>query len=192
MLLLCAWGEPPDPPTFAVRNLDNGQAAVIVSNPTDKPIKLSLPANAVLSHPQLQDQMLLQPARQLSIAAHGQSQFRSTTMCVGHRKEVNEGQGYQLNLMPHHQAERAQLMLEVCRRLQAQGDLPPLPMLAGNQITVVAQWAYWCESGQASKADLSALVHSQIKYEPKDEPEVEKAVDNAWEAIDLTRKQAPK
>lgn len=191
-LFVPGWGQPVMPPSFELQNAGNGLATVIVRNPSTQSLKLTIPANAVLAHPQLQDQMLLDKSRVVTLAPHSQSQFRSAVMCVGDRREATQGTGFQLSCEPHPQAQQAQKMLETCRQLQREGDLPPTPMLPGNQTNVIAQWAYWSERGQVGKEDLSILVHHQLKAEPKDEPEVQKAIDNTWEAIDLTRKEANK
>ncbi|MBT9584812.1 hypothetical protein IV102_15820 [bacterium] len=191
-LFLPGWGQSGTGPTFELQDAGHGMITVIVRNPSTQSLKLSIPAQAVLTHPQLQDQLLLDKARTVSVAPQGQSQFRTQTMCVGERQEATQGGGFQLSLQPHPQALQASKMLDTCRRLQSEGDLPPMPMLPGNQVPVVAQWAYWSEQGQVSKADFSKHIHAQLKPEPKDEPEVEKAIDNTWEAIDLTRKEAKK
>lgn len=192
-LFLPGWGQTPRAtPTFAVSSLDNGQVAVVVSNPSELSLKFSLPAHAVLTHPQLQDQLLLQPARALALPPKGQSQFRCSALCVGERAEEAEGNGFVLSQQPHPQAEQLQNLFDTCRRLQAEGDLPPLPMLPGNQHQVVTQWAYWSERGQATKEDLAQVIRTQLKPKPQDEPEVQKAIDNTWEAVDLTRKEAQK
>ena len=189
-LFLPGWGLEVAQPSFELKDCTNGIATVVVHNPSSQSLTVTVPAHAVLTHPQLQDQLLLGKARTLKLAPQGTSQFRSPALCVGERKESAQGQGFVLSQQPHAGAEQAEKMIDTCRRLQKDGDLPPMPMLPGNQVNVVAQWAYWSERGQANKQDLSRLVHEQLKPEPKDEPEVEKGVDNVWEAVDLTRKQA--
>ena len=191
-MFLPGWGQPATAPSFELQNAANGMATIIVRNPSNQSLKVAIPSHAVLTHPQLQDQMLLDKSRTVAVGPKAQSQFRSATMCVGERQESTRGAGFQLATEPHPQATQALKMLETCGHLQSEGALPPLPLLPGNQLTVVAQWAYWCERGQATKEDLSKVVHSQLKTEPKDEPEVQKAIDNTWEAIDLTRKEAKK
>lgn len=190
-LFLRGWGDSSFPPvSVELRHAENGNATVIVHNSSTQSVQFTFPEHAVLTHPQLQDQMLLDKPRSLKLAPHGHSQFRSALMCVGQRQEATEGGGFQVSFHAHPDSQMALKVLRVCQELQSQGELPPMPMLAGNQVTVVAQWAYWAERGQVKKEDLSLLIHQELKPESKDEPEVQKVVDNTWEAIDLTRKQA--
>ena len=115
-------------------------------------------------------------------------------MCVGLRVEKPPGGTVDVTAQTcqsHPQANSASKYYECAQKLCQNGDLPPLPMLRGMQPGIVAQYALWRQQGM-TKEDLKELVFTHTKPKPEDEPEANKGVDNIWEAVDLTTKEASK
>lgn len=188
-LLSWAWAAPTDLRFEVVDNLPgSGTCTLIVRNLGKQGERFVLPAYAVLSHPSQQDVMTLE-SKSLAVPPGGQVQCRVGYLCVGRRSEKAEGKEYQWVAEGDHSASvRARSLWETCKSLQSNGDLPPTPMLPAVQLRVISQYAYWCEQGDLKKEDVRQLLIASLSPEPEKEPEVEKAVDNIWESVDLTLK----
>lgn len=157
------------------------------------PLTVEVPQGTVFAHPGLQDLMVLE-SRKLVVPPNGRAQCSLSTMCVGQRAEKPPAQATDYNAVPcqsHPQANRASQLYACAQKLCQNGDFPPLPMLRGMQPGVVAQYALWQEQGM-SREDLKTLVFAHTKPKPEAEAEANKGVDNIWEAVDLTQKQAQK
>lgn len=157
------------------------------------PLKVEVPRGTVFAHPQLQDLMVLEE-RKLVVPPGGRVQCSLATMCVGLRAEKPPGGTVDVTAQTcqsHPQANSASKYYECAQKLCQNGDLPPLPMLRGMQPGIVAQYALWRQQGM-TKEDLKELVFTHTKPKPEDEPEANKGVDNIWEAVDLTTKEASK
>lgn len=158
------------------------------------PLTVEVPQGTVFSHPVLQDLMVLE-SRRMVVPPNGRVQCSLATMCVGQRKEeppTAQATDFTVTTCKAHpQAASASKFYDCAQKLCQNGDFPPLPMLRGGQPAVVAQYAFWREQGM-TKDELKALVFAHTKPAPEAEAEANKGVDNIWEAVDLTQKEAKK
>ena len=162
-------------------------------NTSKAPLTVEVPQGTVFTHPGLQDLMVLE-SRKLTLPANGRVQCSLATMCVGQRTEKPPAESTDYTPTPcanHPQAIAATHFYECAQRLCQNGELPPLPMLRPMQPGVVAQYAFWRQQGM-TKEDLKSLVYAHTKPKPEAQAEADKGVDNLWEAVDLTQKEAKK
>lgn len=156
------------------------------------PLTVDVPKGTVFAHPGLQDLMVLE-SRKLVVPANGRVQCSLSTMCVGQRSEkpptAQATEFTPVTCQSHPQAAVASHLYECAQKLCQNGDFPPLPMVRGMQPSVVAQYAFWREQGM-TREDLKTLVFANTKPKAEAEAEANKGVDNIWEAVDLTQKEA--
>lgn len=169
---------------------------ILVTNRTSAPLRVHLAPGTVFGDPQRQDVMLVED-RVVDLPPRGAAKATMSTLCVGGRAEEPPG-AQACAYAPQAPAEGGALALfRTCQALAEAGRFPDLPLPKGRQAPTVAQLALWARRGEITKQDVRENVFDGLDLTEKDATpeqrrEVDRGVDNLWQAVDLTMKEAPR
>jgi hypothetical protein len=166
---------------------------VRVTNRTARPLQVRFQPGVVLASPQGQDVMVIE-SRDFDLPPRGAGRATLGTLCVDSRSEAPPGPQPRA-CTPQEGAPEALHLWNTCLRLAQEGRFPDLPIVKARQAPTVAQLALWARRGEITREEVRQNVFAQLdltekEATPEQRQEVERGVDNVWQAVDLTLKES--